>query len=170
MSPVAELPEATENATQATPEATPGNGAPQAAAAGADAASQSPRALLKQLQQQFKAFRDCLPLAIGIDKQVLSRLPNLNRKGYLAFDLSKFAGHKFTETELVLTIEPSELGFASFVPDSTFAVYGLIDESEDHWEETSLNWAHAPAQDPLAKEGNQPVAAKAKLLGRFEIA
>lgn len=78
MSPVAELPEATENATQATPDATPGNGAPQAAAA--DAASQSPRALLKQLQQQFKAFRDCLPLAIGIDKQVLSRLPGLNRK------------------------------------------------------------------------------------------
>jgi ProP effector len=49
-----------------------------AAPAGADA--QSPRALLKQLQQQFKAFRDCLPLAIGIDKQVLTKLPNLNRK------------------------------------------------------------------------------------------
>jgi ProP effector len=49
-----------------------------APAAGADA--QSPRALLKQLQQQFPAFRDCLPLAIGIDKQVLARLPNLNRK------------------------------------------------------------------------------------------
>jgi len=55
------------SAAQATP-----------AAAGADA--QSPRALLKQLQQQFKAFRECLPLAIGIDKQVLARLPGLNRK------------------------------------------------------------------------------------------
>jgi len=85
MSPVAELPEATENATQATPDTQPAGGAPEAAApeaapaAGAEA-SQSPRALLKQLQQQFKAFRDCLPLAIGIDKQVLSRLPGLNRK------------------------------------------------------------------------------------------
>ncbi len=49
-----------------------------AAAPGADA--QSPRALLKQLQQQFKAFRECLPLAIGIDKQVLARMPGLNRK------------------------------------------------------------------------------------------
>jgi len=48
------------------------------APAGADA--QSPRALLKQLQQQFKAFRDCLPLAIGIDKQVLAKMPGLNRK------------------------------------------------------------------------------------------
>ena len=83
MSPVAELPEATENATHATPEALPADGAPQAPApapetAGADA--QSPRALLKQLQQQFVAFRNCLPLAIGIDKQVLARMPGLNRK------------------------------------------------------------------------------------------
>ena len=98
MSPVAELPEATENATHATPDAAPGNGAPggdqspqapdaeahaaapDTAAAAAPAGDQSPRALLKQLQQQFKAFRDCLPLAIGIDKQVLARLPGLNRK------------------------------------------------------------------------------------------
>jgi ProP effector len=81
MSPVAELPEATENATHATPDALPANDAPQAPApdaAGADA--QSPRALLKQLQQQFVAFRNCLPLAIGIDKQVLARMPGLNRK------------------------------------------------------------------------------------------
>jgi ProP effector len=108
MSPVAELPEATENATHAVPDALPADGAPQAPApeagahdAGAAAAPaaavptaevstaaapaagadvQSPRALLKHLQQQFKAFRDCLPLAIGIDKQVLARLPGLNRK------------------------------------------------------------------------------------------
>jgi ProP effector len=38
------------------------------------------RALLKQFQQQFPAFRDCLPLAIGIDKQILAKLPNLDRK------------------------------------------------------------------------------------------
>lgn len=40
----------------------------------------SPRALLKQLQQQFPAFRNCLPLAIGIDKQLLARMPGLDRK------------------------------------------------------------------------------------------
>jgi ProP effector len=44
------------------------------------AAADSPRALLKQLQQQFTAFRNCLPLAIGIDKQVIARMPGLNRK------------------------------------------------------------------------------------------
>ena len=86
MSPVAESNEAAENAIPGTPEET-GKTAQQsaaesteqpAAAQGADA--QSPRALLKQLQQQFKAFRDCLPLAIGIDKQVLAHMPGLNRK------------------------------------------------------------------------------------------
>ena len=40
----------------------------------------TPRTLLKQLQQQFPAFRDCLPLAIGIDKQILARMPELDRK------------------------------------------------------------------------------------------
>ncbi|MCS0590013.1 ProQ/FinO family protein [Massilia norwichensis] len=36
--------------------------------------------MLKQLQQQFEAFRNCLPLEIGIDKQLLARMPSLNRK------------------------------------------------------------------------------------------
>ncbi len=41
---------------------------------------QNARQLLKQLQDQFPVFRDCLPLAIGIDKQLLARLPALDRK------------------------------------------------------------------------------------------
>lgn len=64
----------------AEPAAADTGAAPAAAPAAAGADAQSPRALLKQLQQQFKAFRDCLPLAIGIDKQVLARMPGLNRK------------------------------------------------------------------------------------------
>ncbi|WP_371868514.1 ProQ/FINO family protein [Telluria aromaticivorans] len=54
-----------------------------AAPATAPAAAAQPgsaRALLKQLQQEFPAFRDCLPLAIGIDKQLLARMPGLDRK------------------------------------------------------------------------------------------
>lgn len=38
------------------------------------------RTLLKQFQQQFLPFRNCLPLSIGIDKQILALLPDLNRK------------------------------------------------------------------------------------------
>ncbi len=44
------------------------------------AAPLTARTLLKQFQQQFPAFRDCLPLAIGIDKQILARMPELDRK------------------------------------------------------------------------------------------
>ena len=38
------------------------------------------RALLKTLQEKFSVFRDYSPLAIGIDKQLLARLPDLDRK------------------------------------------------------------------------------------------
>jgi ProP effector len=89
ISPVAESPEANENtAANATPEpaettVTGGDAALAAAPAAAQPAAQpadSPRALLKQLQQQFAAFRNCLPLEIGVDKQLLARMPDLNRK------------------------------------------------------------------------------------------
>ncbi|PWF40986.1 ProQ/FINO family protein [Massilia glaciei] len=46
----------------------------------APAAPTTARSLLKQFQQQFPAFRDCLPLSIGIDKQILARMPELDRK------------------------------------------------------------------------------------------
>ncbi|MDQ5881604.1 MAG: ProP effector [Pseudomonadota bacterium] len=36
--------------------------------------------MLKALQEQFAVLRDCLPLAIGIDKQLLAALPDLERK------------------------------------------------------------------------------------------
>ena len=41
---------------------------------------QTPRLLLKDFQAKFSVFRDCLPLAIGIDKQLIALLPELNRK------------------------------------------------------------------------------------------
>jgi ProP effector len=42
--------------------------------------AQSARALLKEFQEKFEVFRDSMPLAIGIDKQLLARLPELDRK------------------------------------------------------------------------------------------
>jgi len=41
---------------------------------------QAARALLKEFQEKFAVFRDCQPLAIGIDKQLLARMPDLERK------------------------------------------------------------------------------------------
>jgi ProP effector len=51
-----------------------------AVATPAATAAPSARTLLKQFQQTFPAFRDCLPLSIGIDKQILARMPDLDRK------------------------------------------------------------------------------------------
>lgn len=50
------------------------------AAAPAAPAGPSPRALLKKLQADFPVFRDSKPLAIGIDKQLQARLPDVERK------------------------------------------------------------------------------------------
>lgn len=38
------------------------------------------RALLKEFQEKFLAFREYMPLAIGIDKQLMAQFPELNRK------------------------------------------------------------------------------------------
>jgi len=70
--------------TNANPATTPEAQQPQAPATAAPAAAPaqglSARALLKQLQQEYPAFRDCLPLSIGIDKQLLARMPGLDKK------------------------------------------------------------------------------------------
>lgn len=38
------------------------------------------RQILNRLLAEFAVFRDCQPLAIGIDKALLARLPDLDRK------------------------------------------------------------------------------------------
>jgi ProP effector len=104
------------------------SGAPAAQATPAPSA----RALLKQLQQQFPAFRDCLPLAIGIDKQLLARVPGLDRKTMRAalgihtgsmrylramekatqrFDLDGVAGAEVTDTHRLHAKEQLQLRF-----------------------------------------------------------
>lgn len=42
-------------------------------------AVQEPRHLLKQLEKNFAVFRDPVPLAIGIDKQIMAQLPDTER-------------------------------------------------------------------------------------------
>ena len=53
------------------------------AAATQDTPAEKPadtRALLKPLQERFEVFRNFSPLAIGIDKQVFEKLPELSKK------------------------------------------------------------------------------------------
>ncbi|MES2740322.1 MAG: ProQ/FinO family protein [Pseudomonadota bacterium] len=63
-----------------TPSLTPQPAAATQPAVAPPATGPTPRTLLKQFQQQFAAFRDCLPLSIGIDKQILALMPELDRK------------------------------------------------------------------------------------------
>ena len=96
--------------------------------------------------------------------------PQLNRKGYLGFDIASFQGKRFEKAELILSIEPSDLGFATLVPDSGFLVYGLSDESGDSWDEATMTATNAPANDLTQADRHLPVPGKTVLLGRFDIA
>jgi ProP effector len=79
-SSVVESADTTVSTQDATPAPAPSEAAAPAVQPSTPAQGQSARALLKQLQQEFPAFRNCLPLAIGIDKQLLARMPDLDRK------------------------------------------------------------------------------------------
>ena len=46
----------------------------------APSTSQSARALIKEFQEKFVAFREFMPLTIGIDKQLFALYPDLSRK------------------------------------------------------------------------------------------
>ena len=93
----------------------------------------------------------------------------LERKGYVAFDLSRAGGRAIEEAEFVLHLEPSDLGFGSLVPDAVFSVYGLTDEAQDVWAENGISWNDAPAHDQAADHHAVPVAGKVLQLGTFTV-
>lgn len=86
------------------------------------------------------------------------------RKGYLKFDL-KNQSSDYDSVALHLEIQPSGYGFSSLVPDSSFTVYGLKDDSLDNWTRSSLNWENAPANT----DDNGVEESKLVKLGTFEI-
>jgi hypothetical protein len=94
--------------------------------------------------------------------------PGNRRKAWLSFDLASLGGKGVAEAELVLSIEPSGLGYASVVPDATFRVYGLKDESLDAaWDAASLLWSEAPANG--LDDGFSLDPAKVVPLGEFVV-
>lgn len=94
---------------------------------------------------------------------------NLERKVYVAFDLTRFGGKRITDAEFTLHVEPSDLGFASLVPDAVFSVYGLTDEAQDAWSEKDLTWADAPAHSPAPEHHTHPVESQSRKLGQFTV-
>lgn len=91
-----------------------------------------------------------------------------NRKAYLALDLKALPEKsKLVDAHLSFTYTPTGMGYASQVPDATFAVYGLKEESLDDWNEKTLRWSNAPAN----RDGGANLDLdKVVLLGKFEIA
>ena len=88
------------------------------------------------------------------------------RKGYLALDLQKLNGRHVESARLVLTLLPSGFGYASLASDSTFTVYGLVDESLDDWNASDLSWESAPANVDAGDAVNQRLTRK---LGEFHV-
>lgn len=63
----------------------------------------------------------------------------LTRKGYVRFDLSNVPIYNSSNTQLDLKVATHSVGASSLV-----YLYGLVDESKDNWDETTVTYATAP--------------------------
>lgn len=69
---------------------------------------------------------------------------NNERRAILTFDLAGHDPSAVQEAQLVLDVKASGVGFSTLVPDSRFAVYGLLEESGDFWDEKTIRWDSLP--------------------------
>ena len=90
---------------------------------------------------------------------------NYDRKAYLKFDLSNVPGDAIKSASLHLNATPSGLGFASLAIDSSFAVYGIMDDALDD-PSSKPTWEDAPAN---VESGGSVDRSVTKLLGKFTI-
>jgi ferric-dicitrate binding protein FerR (iron transport regulator) len=99
-------------------------------------------------------------------KNTVPEKSDYDRKAYIGLDLAPLAGRQVVDAQLSFTFTPTGLGFASEVPDATFTVYGLTDESLDDWDEQAIRWPSAPAN----RDGGTGLdPERVVLLGTFEI-
>ena len=77
------------------------------------------------------------------------------RRAIVTFDVSQIDLTQIKEAQLVLDPEPSGIGFSALVPDSRFAVLGLIDDSTDTWSEDDLIWKNLPGSDDAGPRADQ---------------
>ncbi|EMI17193.1 protein containing FecR protein [Rhodopirellula maiorica SM1] len=88
------------------------------------------------------------------------------RRGYMHFDLSFVSERPVHSAKLQLQGVPTEIGFLSLMPDASFAVYGLTDESLEDWDEATLSWQSSPGM--LADDVTLDPT-KTRLLGKFVV-
>lgn len=140
------------NVTDTTP-AQNENGADaqtQQAAAGPTPA-QAARAALKQFQEQFAVFRDCQPLAIGIDKQLMERVPGLTRK----------------VLRLALGIHTSSLRYLKAMEKATVR-YDLDGQTRDEVTEEHRTHASQTLRERFKKNAEQKKAQQAAVRAQQE--
>ena len=89
-----------------------------------------------------------------------------HRKTYLGFDLSGIDPTRISAADLHLQFEPTGLGLASYVPDATFTVYGLVGDDQP-WDDAGLRTQKAPAD--IKGTGAGLVADKVRELGSFVV-
>ena len=88
------------------------------------------------------------------------------RKGYVRFDLNGINLKDLNSVSLNLNMVETGVGFACFVDDSTFDIYGLNDGSSDNWKNSDMKWETAPGTMEYAGGMNK---SKTVLLGSFDL-
>ena len=88
------------------------------------------------------------------------------RKAFMRFDLSGIESAAISKATFQLHGVATNIGFASMMPDAEFAVYGLIDESQDDWDANKITWLGCPANagDTLLVDEKAAV-----LIGKFVV-
>jgi hypothetical protein len=91
--------------------------------------------------------------------------PEWQRKAYVAFDLAAVAQRPIHEASLALSAVPTGMGFAAFVADATFTVFGIADAPAG-LDERTLQWEGAPGN---AAGGADVDPARAVRVGSFVV-
>ena len=88
------------------------------------------------------------------------------RKAFIRIDLSGVNDSEIVDATLQIHGVATNIGFASMMPDATFAVYGLVDESQDDWDSKTISWLDCPANAGDAIEVDE---AATVLVGNFVV-
>lgn len=113
---------------------------------------------------------NCLPTAMLVKLPALSEKGGFGypwrRKAFMRFDMTLLGDAEIAKATLHLHGVQTNIGFASLMPDATFAVYGLTDEVQDDWSSESINWMNSPGNLGEQLEVDPEATT---LIGRFTV-
>lgn len=93
--------------------------------------------------------------------------PDFDRKAYIRFDFSGILPHPEGDTVQLILVVSGDGDGTPVVGPQAFSVYGLSDgDTGESWQESSLTWTNAPANDGSSGNG---VLSNAALVGHFTL-